>query len=165
MSAGVGYLRDVRSWNRFGFGSRGNVIIYDDCLVFAAVRRPLLNSLLNVRELITESRRNARFESVAREQAELAPDEVAAQDRHNWMIRREDVARAVLMTSRDSAVPAGDDIVSLVLGAASVVSAPIEHTLMIHLTSRKSRMYPSVKGVWGDAENELLRAALGDRLE
>jgi hypothetical protein len=45
-------LKDVRAWERFGFGSRGNLIVYGDCLVFASARHALLNSVLNVRETL-----------------------------------------------------------------------------------------------------------------
>ena len=165
MSACVGYLRDVRAWDRFGFGSRGNLIIYGDCLVFAAVRAPFVNSVFNIRELVSESDRESRFANLAREQSGLAPDELAARSKQNWLVRTEDVVRAALSTSRNSTGPASDDLVTLVLDAASLVGAPTEHTLMIHLRGRKTPRYPSVRGVWGDAENRLLGAALGDALQ
>jgi hypothetical protein len=136
MSAGVGYLRDVRAWDRFGFGSRGNLIVYEDCVVFAAVRGPLVNSVFNIAELVRESGRESRFDSLAREQSGLATDELAAGNKHNWLVRKEDVVRAALSTRRDGAGPAGDDLVTLALGAASLVGAPTEHTLMIHLRAR-----------------------------
>ena len=165
MSTSVGYLRDVRAWSRFGFGSRGNLIIYEDCLVFAAVRRPLVNSVMNVRELVRQSRRVARLDSRARAQAALVPDDLVDRDRHNWIVRREDVAKARLSTSRSSEAGEGDDVVSLVVGAVGAVGSPTEHTLIVHLKGRKRPTYPSVKGAWGDAENELLKTVLGDRLQ
>lgn len=92
MSAGVGYLRDVRAWDRFGFGSRGNLIIYEDCLVFAAVRGPVVNSALNIRELVRKAGRESRFDSLAREQSRLAPDELATSNKHNWLVRTDDAS-------------------------------------------------------------------------
>jgi hypothetical protein len=65
VTGGVGYLKDVRAWERFGFGSRGNLIVYGDCLVFASARHALLNSVLNVRETLKESLRASRFERLA----------------------------------------------------------------------------------------------------
>jgi hypothetical protein len=160
----LGYLRDVEGRHGFGLGSRGNLIVYDDCLVFAAVRRPLVNSVLNIPELVRPSSRDSRFDSLGREQAQLAPDELVARSRHNWLIRSEDVVRAVLGTSRGAGGPAGDDVVDLVLGAGLALGASTAQTLRVHLSGYRTRMCPFVEGIWGDAENDLLRSALGDKL-
>jgi hypothetical protein len=166
VAAGVGYLRDVRAWERFGFGSRGNLIVYAECLVFAAGRHALLNSFLNVPETLKESLRASRFELGAREQLQFSDDELVGRDRHNWRVRREEVERVVLKTVRGGGgAGGGDDLVSVVLAAgAAAVGTQTEQTLMISLTSRKTRTYPYVKGVWGDDQNDLLRRALGDKL-
>ena len=166
MPGGVGYLRDVRAYERFGFGSRGNLVVYADCLVFAAARHPYLNSVLNVPETLKESLRAARFERLADAQVRLAPEELVARDRHSWLVRPEDVDRAVLKNVRSGGgAVGGDDVVSVVLGAAAAtVGTWTEQALMISLTSRRTRMYPYVKGVWGDEQNDLLKQALGEKL-
>jgi hypothetical protein len=153
----IGCLKNVTAWRRVGVQTSGNLLVYDDCLVFVTNSwRHFLPSLIFPGRV---------HDRLAAEQSERAPDELVARKRRNWMVHRDDVAEASFGTTRSGGGgTGGDTVVDLVLSVASAGSAVTKRTLEIELNGETRSKDPRVAGLWGDAEIDLLRRALGDKL-
>lgn len=160
VAASIGYLKGVTAWRRVGVKTSGNLIVYGDSVVFVATR------WRDLPRILISSDETKVFDRLAAEQSQHAPNELVVQKRRNWVVYRDDIAEARFgITSSGGGGAAGDTIVDLALGVALAASAVKQRTLEIELNGGNRRKDPRVAGGWGDAEINLLRRALGDKLD
>jgi hypothetical protein len=159
-SVSIGVITTVRLWRRVGpISTLGNLVIYEDCLVFATIG-PREDGWLS-RMVTGSSAAAAQFRRIGEEQATVEPERLVLHGRRNLLIHRDRVERARLTQSRTSSA-GGDELVSGVLGLIADIGAPIQHVLSIKLKSVGSKL--TIQGKWGARECEWLQRALGDKL-
>jgi hypothetical protein len=129
----------------------GNLVVYDDCLVFVRLsRRDALRASLS------GGGRNDRVDHLAESQASLTPDELVSQNPGSWVVGYEEVACA-----RYSAGTWGDPGLAAALGSGTV-EAPME-SLSIELIDGSTKRLLRGTSVRGPGR-DLLGRALGEKL-
>jgi hypothetical protein len=118
MSTNLGWLSHIfdRSGRTLGapmVRGMGNLIIYDDCLVFARLtyRDAFLAS-------VSGNRLNDRVDLLANDQAALSPDELIARSPRHWIVRYDDVASVRYHAGTEERTDAE--------GGATVMKVPME---------------------------------------
>jgi hypothetical protein len=148
-------------WRRVGpISTPGNLVIYEDCLVFATVG-PREDGWLN-RLVGRSSALDAQYVRIGREQATVEPERLALRGRRNLLIKSDRVEYAKLTQSQETSPGVGDDVVGGVLGLIADVAAPTKQVLSIKLQGARAKL--TIQGTWGAPECEWLQRALGDKL-
>jgi len=144
----------------------GNLILYDDCLVFAS----LVGVRLLIGGLLAGSVRK-KVEGAAPEQAKLSPEELVAQHSHSWRVAYADLADAEYETEGGGGESAGRVVAGGVGGKMPKWRVEIltlklldgTTKRVVHQISSNSSGWFSKTKTYPDSE-DLLRRALGDKL-
>jgi hypothetical protein len=160
-SGSIGVITMVRLWRRVGpISTTGNLVVYEDCYVFATVGSREVGRLNRV--VGGSSRLDAQFLRIGQEQATVDPQRLALRSRRNMLIHRSQVEYAKLTQSRAVGPGGADDLVGGALGLIADVGAPVQQVVSIKLQGVRAKL--TIQGEWGTPACEWLRRALGDRL-
>jgi hypothetical protein len=159
-SKSIGVITTVKLWRRVGpISTTGNLLIYEDCLVFATVGS---RETSWVRRVVGgSSRLDAQFLRIGQEQATVEPRRLALRSKRNMFIHRDEVEYAKLTQSRATSA-GGDDLIGGVLGLTDAIGAPIQQVLSIKLHGVRAKL--TIQGRWGAPECAWLQRVLGDKL-
>ncbi len=160
-SGTIGLITVVKLWRRVGpISTTGNLLVYEDCLVFATVGARKEGWLGQIAG--RSSTRDAQYRRIGQEQATLEPQRLALRSTRNMLIHRDRVHHATLSQSRASAAGGSDDLVGGLLSLIADIGAPTEQVRSIALQGVRAKV--TIQGNWGAPECEWFQRALGDKL-
>ena len=160
-SGSIGLITRVRLWRRVGpISTTGNLVVYEDCLVFATIGPPESGWLSRL--VGSSSALLAQCLRIGQEQATIEPQRLALRCSRNMLVYSDRVEQAKLTQNRETTAVGGDDLVGGVLGLIDAVAAPTQQVLSIKLQGVRSKL--TIEGKCGAPECEWLQRALGHKL-